>query len=110
MIPVSPSVSGLTGLVCVMLRTGSPSISSYVASCIDILNKEEAVTYELTAMGTIIQSDSLRNLLNIAEKLHNTVLACGAKRAVTTIKIDDRRDKPLTIKGKTDSVEKKVAG
>jgi len=92
----------------VPLGTGSPSISKYVASCIDILNKEEAVTYELTAMGTIIQSDSLKNLLNIAEKLHTTILESGAKRAVTTIKIDERTDKPLTIKGKVDSVQEKL--
>jgi len=33
--------------------------------------------------------------------------ACG-QRAVTTIKIDDRRDKPLTMSGKVESVRKKL--
>lgn len=93
----------------VPLGTGSPSISEYIASCINILNEEKAINYELTSMGTIIQSDSLKKLLNIAEKLHNNILECGAKRVVTTIKIDERTDKTLTIKGKVDSVEEKLA-
>ena len=32
----------------------------------------------------------------------------GAKRVLTTIKIDEREDKPLTIRGKVESVEIKL--
>jgi uncharacterized protein YqgV (UPF0045/DUF77 family) len=40
--------------------------------------------------------------------MHEAVLEGGAWRVVTTIKIDDRRDKPLTMSGKVESVVRKL--
>jgi uncharacterized protein YqgV (UPF0045/DUF77 family) len=40
--------------------------------------------------------------------MHEAVLREEVVRVVTTVKIDDRRDKPLTMKGKLDSVRKKL--
>jgi uncharacterized protein (TIGR00106 family) len=93
----------------VPLGTKSPSVGKYVASCVNILKKQRSVKYELTAMGTIIQSASLKSLLRIAEKMHRHVLSKGPKRIVTTIKIDERTDKPLTIQGKIKSVQNMLA-
>jgi uncharacterized protein (TIGR00106 family) len=92
----------------VPLGTQSPSVSKYVASCIDMLKDESSIEYVLTSMGTIIQSKSLKKLLCIAEKMHKKVLYKGAKRVVTTIMIDDRIDKKLTMKSKILSVKKKL--
>lgn len=39
--------------------------------------------------------------------MHESVFDENVSRVVTTIKIDDRRDKPLSIEGKLKSVEKK---
>jgi uncharacterized protein YqgV (UPF0045/DUF77 family) len=36
--------------------------------------------------------------------VHEACLAQGAVRVVTTLKIDDRRDKPLSIEGKKSAV------
>ncbi len=91
------------------LGTKNASVSKYVASAIDVLRKEKRIHYEITAMGTIVEAPSVRHLLRIAEKMHKCVFVKGVRRVVTTIKIDDRRDKRISIKGKVSSVEGKLA-
>ena len=85
------------------LGTASASLSHYVAACVDILKQAPEVSYQLTAMGTIIQGP-LERVLELAGKMHQAPFAQGAQRVVTTIKIDDRRDKPITIEGKVQAV------
>ena len=91
----------------VPVGTGSPSVSSYVAGALKILQKEPGIKYELTAMNTIIEGD-LEKLLALAQKMHRSAFDVGAKRVVTTIRIDERRDKPLTIEGKIKAVKDKL--
>jgi uncharacterized protein (TIGR00106 family) len=90
----------------VPIGTGETSLSEYVADCIRILKKEK-VRYELTSMGTNIEGD-LRDLLKIALKMHQMPFKKGALRVLTTLKIDDRRDKKGTLKGKKRAVENKL--
>jgi len=83
------------------------SVSSYVADCIRVLKKAKA-SYELTAMGTNVEGD-LKELVSLALQMHQVPFKKGAQRVVTTIKIDDRRDKKISIAGKKGSVRKKLA-
>ena len=87
------------------LGTGTPSMSRYVADVLKVL-KESNLKYELTAMGTIIEGD-LDEVLKWVKKMHEVSFKEGVKRVITTIEIDDRRDKELTIKGKIKAVEDK---
>jgi len=89
------------------LGTASASLSKYVAACVDTLKQAPDVSYQLTAMGTIIQGP-LKRVLELAEEMHQVPFAQGAQRVVTTIKIDDRRDKPLTIEGKVKAVVERM--
>jgi uncharacterized protein (TIGR00106 family) len=84
-----------------------PSISSYVADCIRVLKKEK-MSFELTAMGTNVEG-SLKSLIAVAFKMHEVPFKKGAQRVVTTIKIDDRRDKKITLSGKKRAVQAKLA-
>jgi uncharacterized protein (TIGR00106 family) len=90
----------------VPIGTEGTSLSSYVADCMRIL-KEEKVRYELTSMGTNIEGD-LRDLIRIALKMHHTPFKKGALRVLTTMKIDDRRDKKGTLSGKKKAVQSKL--
>lgn len=90
----------------VPIGTGKTSLSDYVADCIRILKKEK-VLYELTSMGTNIEGD-LKTLLKIAMNMHQMPFKKGALRVLTTLKIDDRRDKRGTLEGKKRSVESKL--
>jgi uncharacterized protein (TIGR00106 family) len=91
----------------VPVGTRSPSVSEYVAGAVKILQNEPGIKYELTAMNTIIEGD-LDRLLTLARRMHGSAFDAGAKRVVTTIRIDERRDKPLTMAGKIKAVKEKL--
>jgi uncharacterized protein (TIGR00106 family) len=92
----------------VPVGTNTPSVSRYVASCVDILRHRKGIRYELTAMGTIVESEALAPLMRLAEEMHVSVFSRGVQRVVTTIKIDDRRDKAVSIAGKVKSVRRNM--
>jgi len=85
------------------LLTASPSVSKYVKKALDTLIKKDNIQYQMTAMGTIIEARSLNTLLKIAKEMHKSVLS-DVTRVVTSIRIDDRKDKKSTIKKKMESV------
>lgn len=89
----------------VPIGTGTPSVSRYVARAVALLEGESGIRYETTAMGTIIEGD-LARILTLARRMHESVFDGQVMRAVTTIRIDDRRDKPLTIEGKLASLDR----
>jgi uncharacterized protein (TIGR00106 family) len=91
----------------VPVGTSSPSVGHFVAGAIKTLKNARGVKYELAPMGTVIEGD-LDVLLDCAKKMHRAAFGEGVKRVVTTIKIDDRSDKPLTMAGKISSVWQKL--
>ena len=86
----------------VPLGLSTTSLSKQVASVLKPL-KESGLNYTLTAMGTIIEGD-LEEVMNCVLKMHEVPFTKGSERVYTTIKIDDRRDKTITIEGKVQSV------
>ena len=88
----------------VPIGTKTPSLSKHVAAVLRLL-EEEKVDYELTSMGTIIEGEP-ESILSLAGKMHQAAFGGAVLRVLTTIKIDDRRDKPLTREGKVRSVKK----
>jgi uncharacterized protein (TIGR00106 family) len=91
----------------VPVGTQTPSVSQYVAGAVQILQNEPGIKYQLTPMNTIIEGD-LEHLLTLAGRMHQSAFEAGVMRVVTTIKIDERRDKPLTMSGKTGAVKRKL--
>jgi len=84
----------VVGVAIVPVGTGSPSLSSYITQCIRILT-EEGVKYELHPMGTTIEG-KLDTLLALIKKMHEAAFKEGAIRVITSIQIDNRRDKKAT--------------
>ena len=91
----------------VPVGTESPSVSQFVAGAVKIVQDEPGIKYRLTPMNTVIEGD-LTQLLSLAERMHLSAFDAGAKRVVTTIRIDERHDKPLTMEGKIAAVEEKL--
>lgn len=91
----------------VPIGTGSASLSSFVAGCLEVLRDVPGIKYQLTPMGTILEGE-LSELVPLLLKMHEHPFAAGAVRVVTTIKIDDRRDRPLTMEGKVAAVKEKM--
>ena len=90
----------------VPLGLSTTSLSDQVAAVLKPL-KDSGLRYTLTAMGTIIEGD-LEEVMRCILKMHETPYSTGAARVYTTVKIDDRRDKPITIESKVRSVMEKV--
>ena len=80
------------------------SVSKYVKLVLETLKKEQ-VKFETNAMATVIETDDLSTLFDAVQKAHNAVLASGAERVITELKIDDRRDKDATITSKLNALK-----
>jgi len=89
----------------VPVGTQTPSVSQYVARAVQMLQNEPDIKYELTAMGTIIEGD-LERLLTLVGRMHQSAFDAGVMRVVTTVKIDERRDKASSISSKIEAVKK----
>jgi uncharacterized protein (TIGR00106 family) len=92
----------------VPLGTKTASVSRFVVKALEILKKEHKLKYQLTPMGTIIEGN-LDKVLNVCQKMHKSAFTKKIKRVVTNIKIDERTDKKLTMKGKIKSVRKRIS-
>ena len=91
----------------VPLGTETPSVSQYVARAIKVLEHEKDIKYEMTAMGTIVEGD-LDRILAMVKKMHEGIFEGGVARVITTVHIDDRRDKVQGMREKLDSLKKKL--
>ncbi|MBN1762042.1 MAG: MTH1187 family thiamine-binding protein [Methanomicrobia archaeon] len=87
----------------VPLGTQTPSVSGYVIRAITEL-RNLGLEPELTAMGTIFEAEDLTLILEAFKAVHESVFAHGALRVVTTLTIDERRDKAGSISQKIHSV------
>lgn len=81
------------------------SVSEYVKAALEKI-REGGVRYEVNAMSTVIEVESLEKLFEVIKRAHQAVIERGAKRVITEIKIDDRKDKDATIESKVRAVEK----
>jgi len=89
----------------VPVGTGDAGLSHYIAACLEILEGREDLSYQLTPMGTVIEG-SLEKVLDVARQMHEVPFNRGASRVVTSLKIDERRDKPSTMASKVEAVLK----
>ncbi len=80
------------------------SVSTYVKIVREILKKEQ-ITFQTNPMATVIETKDLSTLFNVVQKAHQAVIDAGAKRIITEIKIDDRRDKEATMNSKLQSLQ-----
>jgi uncharacterized protein (TIGR00106 family) len=91
----------------VPIGTGTPSLSQYVAGAIKVLEQEKTVKYKLTGMGTILEGN-LTDILATVTKMHESVFSSQIQRVVTTIRIDDRRDREASVQRKVQSVTQRL--
>lgn len=86
----------------VPVGTKDPSFSSVIASCYHAL-EDEGLKHELTPMSTLIEGE-LDKVLAVVQKMHEVPFSEGAHRVVTTITIDERRDKPVSMEHAVEAV------
>jgi uncharacterized protein (TIGR00106 family) len=87
--------------------TENASLSHYVAACVNILEQASDISYQITPMATIIQGP-LKRVLELVQEMHEVPFSKGIKRVVTSISIDDRRDKQISMESKVRAVNQKL--
>ena len=90
----------------VPIGTGETSVSSYVRAAIKII-EEAGLDYQLNSMGTCVQGE-WDEIFSTLKAVHDQLAKMGCNRVVTTVKIDDRRDKFGTMEAKVAAVEEPV--
>ena len=85
-------------------REGS-SVSKQVAKIIDAIDKS-GVAYKLTPMGTVVETNTMREALNIIELAYEQVSDCD--RVYSSLKFDIRKGKTNRLTTKIESIEKEL--
>ena len=85
-------------------REGS-SVSKKVSQVIDAIDKS-GVPYQLTAMGTIIEAQSMKEALSIVELAYEQLEDC--ERVYSSLKFDIRKNCENRLTTKVESVEKRL--
>ena len=80
------------------------SLSKYIRITLDVFKKND-VKYITNDMATVLETNDLETLFKVVEQAHKAVIDSGAKRVITELKIDDRRDKDVRIGTKINALK-----
>ena len=83
------------------------SVSRFVAAASEVVRGQDRLRYRLDPMFTTLDGD-LADIYALIQIMQEAAFAAGARRLSTVIKIDDRRDRPVRMQDKLDSVEAKL--
>jgi uncharacterized protein (TIGR00106 family) len=98
-ISVIPIVSGRD-------NNNNTGMSKYIAKAFDAIRGIEGINAMLTAMGTQIESSDFQNILKAINATHDSLRKeDNIKRIISTIRIDERRDKSATLDDRVQSVQ-----
>jgi uncharacterized protein (TIGR00106 family) len=81
------------------------SVSAYVKKAVRALD-ESGLKVMHGPMSTSLEARTLDEVFAAVKKAHDAVIAAGAKRVITTVKLDDRRDKDQSMASKLGAVGK----
>ncbi|MET0106498.1 MAG: MTH1187 family thiamine-binding protein [Sedimenticola sp.] len=83
------------------------SVSAYVSQVIRMI-RDSGASYQLTPMGTIIESDTLEEAMAIVQRAYTILDEAGCNRVYSSLKLDIRKGKVDRLKGKLESVRDKI--
>lgn len=79
------------------------SVSRFVAAALAVVHAQERIRFRLDPMFTTLEGD-LSEIYSLIGDMQEAVFAAGAERVSTVIKIDDRRDRSVSMEEKVDTV------
>ena len=84
-------------------ETLSAEISEIIA-----MIRDSGYAYKLTAMGTIIETENIREALELVEKSYEILAALDCRRVYASIKMDIRSGQTSRMSRKIHSVEGRI--
>jgi uncharacterized protein (TIGR00106 family) len=92
------------------IGTSDTSMGKEIAAVYNAIRSIQSLKkVTLTPMSTQIESDNVEDILQAIRVAHNSAKSAGAKRVISTIRIDERIDKPNTLEEKVQSVKAKAS-
>lgn len=89
--------------ISVIPLVGATSVSHIVKKCVKAM-EARGLKVIPGPMSTSFEAPTLDEILDAVKAAHEAAVAAGARRVVTTVKIDDRRDKEQSMASKLDAV------
>ena len=81
------------------------SVSKQVSKVIDAIDKS-GVNYQLTPMGTVVETDTMKEALDIIELAYAQLEDC--ERVYSSLKFDIRKNTKNRLKSKIESVQRNL--
>jgi len=82
------------------------AVGKYVSEIIKMI-RDSGYPYQLTAMGTIIETDTMKEALNLIENSYK-ILEPFSNRVYSSIKIDIRKGQNNRLKSKIETIENQI--
>ncbi|MBT3010678.1 MAG: MTH1187 family thiamine-binding protein [Candidatus Thiodiazotropha sp. (ex Lucina aurantia)] len=83
------------------------SVSEEVSRVIEMIDST-GTEYQLTAMGTLIETPNITEALAIVEQAALIIHGAGCQRVYAAIKIDSRPAREHGLQGKIESIQKRL--
>ncbi len=83
------------------------SVSAYVSQVIKMIDAS-GVSYKLTPMGTVIETDKLQDALEIVNRAYAVLDNQDCNRVYSSLKLDIRKGKGQRLSQKIESVKKRI--
>ena len=88
------------------MGTNTTSASFYIAKGIEAIQNLEGVRYEVTAMGTLLESENVDKIYDASKRMMEAIHNLGVQRIEVVLKIDSRKDKDSKLEEKLESLKK----
>jgi uncharacterized protein (TIGR00106 family) len=89
------------------LGTSKTGLSDYIARAVEEV-KKAGLKYQLHPMGTVFEAPDLETACRVMRAAHRAVIEAGAKRVLTTMRVDERIDQPRNMEERVERVKAKI--
>lgn len=83
------------------------SVSTYVSGVIAMI-RDSGLSYQLTPMGTVIETDQIEAALQVVQKAYEFLDEAGCRRVYAAIKLDIRKGRDQRLSGKIASIRNRI--
>jgi uncharacterized protein (TIGR00106 family) len=77
------------------------SVGQYVKAAVTALSRIPGLTFDVTPMSSVLEAESIGTILEAVQVSHRALRSMGAKRISSSLRIDERLDKPRIMSDKT---------
>lgn len=82
------------------------SLSKHIALAVEAIKQVKGLRIQTHPMGTVLEAENLEDIFEAVKVTHQRLFEAGVKRMVSTLRIDDRRDKPRVMEDKIKALKK----